>query len=65
MQRGLEKINLEVLSNPVQGMAVEDCLHPDRVVVEPYLKARSIMRELYAPFVSEDRLFLMDPSSER
>jgi len=45
-------------------MAVEDCLHPDRVVVGAISEeARSIMRELYAPFVSEDRLFLMDPSS--
>ena len=66
-ERGLEKINLEVLSNPEflkEGMAVEDCLHPDRVVVGAISEeARSIMRELYAPFVSEDRLFLMDPSS--
>ncbi|HAH69330.1 MAG TPA: UDP-glucose 6-dehydrogenase [Synergistaceae bacterium] len=66
-ERGLEKINLEVLSNPEflkEGMAIEDCLHPDRVVVGAVSEeARSIMRELYAPFVTEDRLFLMDPSS--
>lgn len=66
-ERGLEKINLEVLSNPEflkEGMAIEDCLNPDRVVVGALSdEARSIMRELYAPFVSEDRLFFMDPSS--
>ena len=66
-ERGLEKINLEVLSNPEflkEGMAIEDCLNPDRVVVGAVSdEARSVMRELYAPFVTEDRLFLMDPSS--
>lgn len=66
-ERGLEKINLEVLSNPEflkEGMAIKDCLHPDRVVVGAVSdEARSIMRELYAPFVSDDRLFFMDPSS--
>ncbi len=66
-ERGLEKINLEVLSNPEflkEGMAIEDCLSPDRVVVGAVSdEARSIMRELYAPFVSEERLFFMDPSS--
>ena len=66
-ERGLEKINLEVLSNPEflkEGMAIEDCLNPDRVVVGAVSdEARSIMRELYAPFVSEERIFFMDPSS--
>jgi UDPglucose 6-dehydrogenase len=66
-ERGLEKINLEVLSNPEflkEGMAIEDCLNPDRVVVGAISnEARSIMKELYSSFVQEDRLFLMDPSS--
>lgn len=66
-ERGLEKINLEVLSNPEflkEGMAIEDCLNPDRVVVGATSdEARSTMRELYSSFVSEDRLFFMDPSS--
>lgn len=66
-ERGLEKINLEVLSNPEflkEGMAIEDCLNPDRVVVGANSdEARSIMRKLYSSFVSEDRLFFMDPSS--
>lgn len=65
--RGLEKINLEILSNPEflkEGMAIEDCLNPDRVVIGACSEeARGIMRELYAPFVSSDRIFFMDPSS--
>ncbi|MEG1800148.1 MAG: UDP-glucose/GDP-mannose dehydrogenase family protein, partial [Synergistaceae bacterium] len=60
-------INLEVLSNPEflkEGMAIEDCLHPDRVVVGVRSEeARDIMKELYKPFASEDRIFIMDPLS--
>ncbi len=60
-------INLEVLSNPEflkEGMAIEDCLHPDRVVVGVRSEeARDIMKELYKPFAGEDRIFIMDPLS--
>ena len=66
-ERGLDKLNLEILSNPEflkEGMAIKDCLEPDRVVVGVYSEqARSVMRELYSSFVPEERLFFMDPSS--
>ena len=66
-ERGLEKLNLEILSNPEflkEGMAIKDCLSPDRVVVGANSdEARNVMRELYAPFVPAERLFFMDPSS--
>ena len=65
--RGMEKINLEILSNPEflkEGMAIEDCLHPDRVVIGAASdEARAVMRELYLPFVSEERIIFMDPAS--
>lgn len=66
-ERGMEKINLEILSNPEflkEGMAIEDCLHPDRVVVGAASdEARAVMRELYRPFVSEEKILFMDPAS--
>ena len=66
-ERGMEKINLEILSNPEflkEGMAIEDCLHPDRVVIGAASdEARAVMRELYLPFVSEERIIFMDPAS--
>ena len=67
-ERGLDKkINIEILSNPEflkEGMAIEDCLHPDRVVIGARSEeAREVMLELYKPFASEDRIFLMDPLS--
>lgn len=66
-KRGLEKINLEILSNPEflkEGMAIEDCLNPDRVVIGITSEAaKSVMRELYRSFVNEDKLLFMDPSS--
>ena len=65
--RGIEKINLEVLSNPEflkEGMAIKDCLHPDRVVIGAASEeARAVMRELYLPFVDEDKILFMDPAS--
>ncbi|MDO4988017.1 MAG: UDP-glucose/GDP-mannose dehydrogenase family protein [Synergistes sp.] len=66
-ERGLEKINLEVLSNPEflkEGMAINDCLNPDRVVIGAVSgEARAIMRELYLPFAPEDKILFMDPAS--
>ena len=65
--RGMEKINLEILSNPEflkEGRAIEDCLHPDRVVIGAASdEARAEMRELYLPVVSEERIIFMDPAS--
>src|SRR5690606_23602432 len=67
--RGVE-IEYEVVSNPEflkEGAAVEDCMHPDRVVIG----ARSEhsveqLKKLYAPFVrNHDRFVVMDvPSAE-
>ncbi|MCE5201805.1 MAG: UDP-glucose/GDP-mannose dehydrogenase family protein [Synergistaceae bacterium] len=66
-KRGLEKIDLEIISNPEflkEGMAIEDCLNPDRVVIGITSEAaKSVMRELYGSFVNEDKLLFMDPSS--
>ncbi|WP_279010073.1 UDP-glucose dehydrogenase family protein [Synergistes jonesii] len=66
-ERGMEKIDLEVLSNPEflkEGMAIEDCLHPDRVVIGAASEdARAVMRELYLPFADESRIIFMDPAS--
>jgi UDPglucose 6-dehydrogenase len=65
-ERGVDH-PVEILSNPEflkEGMALEDCLHPDRVVVGAVSdEARAIMKELYTPFVSEERIFFMDPAS--
>lgn len=66
-KRGVKDISIEVLSNPEflkEGMAIDDCLHPERVVVGAASDAgRRIMLELYRPFVDEDRIFFMDPLS--
>lgn len=66
LERNLD-INLEILSNPEflkEGVAIEDCLHPDRVVIGASSdEAKAIMCELYKPFVTEDRIFIMDPLS--
>lgn len=65
-KRGLA-INLEILSNPEflkEGMAIEDFLKPDRIVIGASSEgAREVMRELYSSFADEDKLLFMDPSS--
>ena len=64
---GKEKLQPEILSNPEflkEGMAIEDCLHPDRVVVGASTeRARSVMRRLYEPFASQEKIIFMDPAS--
>jgi UDPglucose 6-dehydrogenase len=65
-ERGIDH-PVEIISNPEflkEGVAVEDCLHPDRVVVGAASEeARALMKDLYAPFVHESRIFFMDPAS--
>jgi UDPglucose 6-dehydrogenase len=65
-ERGIDH-PVEIISNPEflkEGVAVADCMNPDRVVVGAVSeKARSLMKELYAPFVPESRIFFMDPAS--
>lgn len=62
--------NFDVVSNPEflrEGVAVRDFMEPDRVVVGTQSdKARSVMRELYAPLVDEQRplLFMDEYSAE-
>jgi UDPglucose 6-dehydrogenase len=66
-RRGLDHLNLEIISNPEflqEGMAIRDCLSPERVVVGAQSDgARAVMHELYGSFVSDDRILFMDPSS--
>lgn len=62
------KIDFDVVSNPEflkEGVAVEDFLRPDRVVIgTDNEQARSIMQELYEPFVSNGHpLLVMDIKS--
>jgi UDPglucose 6-dehydrogenase len=64
--RGLGKI-VEVVSCPEflkEGMAIDDCMNPDRVVIGTVSdKARAMMLSLYSPFANEDRILFMDPAS--
>ena len=62
------KIDFDVVSNPEflkEGVAVDDFLRPDRVVIgTDSEQARSIMQELYEPFVSNGHpLLVMDIKS--
>lgn len=63
-----ESFEYEVVSNPEflrEGMAVEDCLKPNRVVVGLETAwAEKLMRQLYEPFLkSGNPLLVMDPES--
>ncbi len=60
--------NFDVVSNPEflrEGYAVQDFMEPERVVVGVTSdKAEHVMRELYKPFVDEDRpLYVTDPAT--
>jgi UDPglucose 6-dehydrogenase len=61
-------VEIDVVSNPEflkEGAAIDDFLRPDRIVIgSPSERARTIMAELYAPFVrTEGPIYFMDPRS--
>lgn len=61
-------VNIEIASNPEflkEGVAIEDCLHPDRVIIgTENEKTAIVLRELYEPFVANhDRFIFMDVKS--
>ena len=64
----LNKVNIDIASNPEflkEGVAIEDCLHPDRVIIGTEdEKAAIVLKELYEPFVANhDRFIFMDVKS--
>ena len=66
-QRSID-VNIEIASNPEflkEGVAVEDCLRPDRIVIgAEHDKVFEVLKDLYSPFVSNhDRFVLMDVKS--
>ncbi|MBR0271080.1 MAG: UDP-glucose/GDP-mannose dehydrogenase family protein [Methanobrevibacter sp.] len=61
-------VHIEIASNPEflkEGVAIEDCLHPDRVIIGTESeKAAQTLKELYEPFVANhDRFIVMDVKS--
>ena len=64
------KVEFDIVSNPEflrEGFAVDDFLKPDRVVIgSSSERARTIMRELYKPFVRQGNpiLFMDEKSAE-
>ncbi len=64
----IKPVNISIASNPEflkEGVAIEDCLHPDRVIIGTEdEKSAEILKELYAPFVANhERFILMDVKS--
>jgi UDPglucose 6-dehydrogenase len=57
------EVSFDVASNPEflkEGMAVEDCMKPERVIVGvEHNRVEEIMRELYAPFLRTGAPFLV------
>jgi UDPglucose 6-dehydrogenase len=65
---GETKVPFDVVSNPEflkEGAALDDFLKPDRIVIGASSeRARTIMAELYAPFMrTQERIIFMDPRS--
>lgn len=61
-------VNIEIASNPEflkEGRAIEDCMHPDRVVIGAEKdEIFDILKELYSSFVlNHERFVLMDVKS--
>ena len=61
-------VKIDIVSNPEflkEGSAVDDCLHPDRIVIGAEDdEVFAVMKELYSSFVSNhDRFILMDIKS--
>lgn len=69
MERKIE-VDFDIVSNPeflAEGNAVNNCLKPDRVIIgSDSDKAKTIMKEIYAPFMlNHERFITMDiPSAE-
>lgn len=64
----INNVEIEIASNPEflkEGVAIEDCLHPDRVIIgSESEKAVQTLKELYEPFVANyDRFVVMDVKS--
>lgn len=64
----LNEVNIDIASNPEflkEGVAIEDCLHPDRVIIGTEdEKVANVLKELYEPFVANhDRFIFMDVKS--
>ena len=58
-------VKIEIASNPEflkEGHAIEDCMHPDRVVIGAEKdEVFDVLKDLYAPFVlNHDRFIFMD-----
>ena len=68
LSQKLDPSLFDVVSNPEflrEGVAVEDFLKPDRVVIgTSSVKARNVMKELYQPFVRQGNpIYFMDERS--
>jgi UDPglucose 6-dehydrogenase len=72
LSRAQRQVDYSVVSNPEflkEGAAVEDFMRPDRIVIGTYddelgLRAKELMRKLYAPFNRHhERTFYMDVRS--
>ena len=64
----INNVDISIASNPEflkEGVAIEDCLHPDRVIIgAENEKSARILKELYEPFVfNHERFILMDVKS--